>query len=73
MIGTPYKEYAERISEALEKKIPMPALEDRKEWDGFICPVSLMIISLIINLTADSSYSSMAVLHKEGGGYRFFC
>lgn len=29
--------------------------------------------SLIINLTADSSYSSMAVLHKEGGGYRFFC
>lgn len=41
-------------------------------WDGFICPVSLMIISLIINLTADSSYSSMAVLHKEGGGYRFF-
>ena len=30
VIGTPYKEYAERISEALEKKIPMPALEDRK-------------------------------------------
>ena len=33
VIGTPYKEYAERISEALEKKIPMPALEDRKEWE----------------------------------------
>ena len=33
VIGTPYKEYAERISEALEKKMPMPALEDRKEWE----------------------------------------
>ena len=33
VIGTPYKEYAERISEALEKKIPMPALEDRKGWE----------------------------------------
>ena len=33
VIGTPYKEYAERISEALEKKIPMPALEDRKEGE----------------------------------------
>ena len=33
VIGTPYKEYAERISEALEKKIPMPALGDRKEWE----------------------------------------
>ncbi len=33
VIGTPYKEYAERISEALEKKTPMPALEDRKGWE----------------------------------------
>ncbi len=29
VIGTPYKEYAERISEALEKRIRLPALEDR--------------------------------------------
>ncbi len=31
VIGTPYKEYAERISEALEKRIRIPALEDREE------------------------------------------
>ena len=30
VIGTPYKEYAERISEALEKRIQIPALEDRR-------------------------------------------
>lgn len=29
VIGTPYKEYAERISEALEKRIQIPAIEDR--------------------------------------------
>ena len=29
VIGTPYKEYAERISEALEKRIQIPVLEDR--------------------------------------------
>ena len=28
VIGTPYKEYAERISEALEKRIQIPAIED---------------------------------------------
>ena len=30
VIGIPYKEYAERISEALEKRIQIPALEDRR-------------------------------------------
>ena len=30
VIGTPYKEYAERISEALEKRIQIPAIEDRR-------------------------------------------
>ena len=30
VIGTPYKEYAERISEALEKSIQIPAIEDRR-------------------------------------------
>ena len=30
VIGTPYKEYAERISEALEKRIQIPTLEDRR-------------------------------------------
>ena len=34
VIGTPYKEYAERISEALEKKHTIcRLLEDRKEWE----------------------------------------
>ena len=33
VIGTPYKGYEQRICEALEKKTPMPALEDRKEWE----------------------------------------
>lgn len=41
-------------------------------WDGFTCPVSLMIISLIINWTADSSYSSMTVLHKKAVDTAFF-
>lgn len=41
-------------------------------WDGFTCPVSLMIISLIINRTADSSYSSMTVLHKKAVDTAFF-
>lgn len=30
VLGTPYKEYAERISEALEKRIQIPAIEDRR-------------------------------------------
>ena len=30
VIRTPYKEYAERISEALEKRIQIPAIEDRR-------------------------------------------
>ena len=30
VIGTPYKEYADRISEALEKRIQIPAIEDRR-------------------------------------------
>ena len=30
VIGTPYQEYAERISEALEKRIQIPAIEDRR-------------------------------------------
>lgn len=30
VIGTPYKEYAEKISEALEKRIQIPAIEDRR-------------------------------------------
>lgn len=30
VIGTPYKEYAERISEALEKRIQIPTIEDRR-------------------------------------------
>ena len=30
VIGTPYKEYAERISEALKKRIQIPAIEDRR-------------------------------------------
>ena len=30
VIGTPYKDYAERISEALEKRIQIPAIEDRR-------------------------------------------
>ena len=30
VIGTPYKEYAERISEALGKRIQIPAIEDRR-------------------------------------------
>ena len=30
VIGTPYKEYAKRISEALEKRIQIPAIEDRR-------------------------------------------
>ena len=30
VIGTPYKEYAERISEAMEKRIQIPAIEDRR-------------------------------------------
>lgn len=30
VIGTPYKEYAERISEVLEKRIQIPAIEDRR-------------------------------------------
>ena len=30
VIGTPYKEYAERINEALEKRIQIPAIEDRR-------------------------------------------
>lgn len=33
VIGTPYKGYEQRICEALEKKTPMPALEDRKGWE----------------------------------------
>lgn len=33
VIGTPYNEYAERISEALEKKITVPVLDDRGKSD----------------------------------------
>ena len=33
VIGTPYKGYEQRICESLEKKTPMPALEDRKGWE----------------------------------------
>lgn len=40
---------------------------------GVSYPVSLMIISLIINRTAGLSYSSMAAWHKKSGVCRFFC
>ena len=47
VIGTPYKEYAERISEALEKRIQIPILEDRGKENSQGTGNSEKIITLI--------------------------
>ena len=47
VIGTPYKEYAERISEALEKHIQIPAIEDRRRENLQETGNSEKIITLI--------------------------
>lgn len=47
VIGTPYKEYAERISEALEKRIQIPAIEDRRRENLQETGSSEKIITLI--------------------------
>ena len=47
VIGTPYKEYAERISEALEKRIQIPAIEDRRRENVQGTGNSEKIITLI--------------------------
>lgn len=47
VIGTPYKEYAERISEALEKRIQIPAIEDRRRENLQGTGNSKKIITLI--------------------------
>ena len=47
VIGTPYKEYAERISEALEKRIQIPAIEDRRRENLQETGNSEKIITLI--------------------------
>ena len=47
VIGTPYKEYAERISEALEKRIQIPILEDRGKENSQGTGNSGKIITLI--------------------------
>ena len=47
VIGTPYKEYAERISEALEKRIQIPAIEDRRRENLQGADNSEKIITLI--------------------------
>lgn len=47
VIGTPYKEYAERISEALEKRIQIPTLEDRRRENLQETGNSEKIITLI--------------------------
>lgn len=47
VIGTPYKEYAERISEALEKRIQIPTLEDRGKENSQGTGNSGKIITLI--------------------------
>lgn len=47
VIGTPYKEYAERISEALEKRIQIPAIEDRRRENLHKTGNSEKIITLI--------------------------
>ena len=47
VIGTPYKEYAERTSEALEKRIQIPAIEDRRRENLQETGNSEKIITLI--------------------------
>ena len=47
VLGTPYKEYAERISEALEKRIQIPAIEDRRRENLQETGNSEKIITLI--------------------------
>lgn len=47
VVGTPYKEYAERISEALEKRIQIPAIEDRRRENLQETGNSEKIITLI--------------------------
>ena len=47
VIGTPYKEYAEKISEALEKRIQIPAIEDRRRENLHKTGNSEKIITLI--------------------------
>ena len=47
VIGTPYKEYAERISEALEKHIQIPTIEDRRRENLQGTGNSKKIITLI--------------------------
>ena len=47
VIGTPYKEYAERISEALEKRIQIPTIEDRRRENLQETGNSEKIITLI--------------------------
>ena len=47
VIGTPYKEYAERISEALEKRIQIPAIEDRRRENLHKTGNSEKIITLL--------------------------
>ena len=49
VIGTPYKDYAQRISEALEEKCRMPTLEDRRGLgnDSIIKDQKAQVVTLI--------------------------
>lgn len=63
VIGTPYKEYAERISEALEKRIRIPALEDRGKENLQGIGNSEKIITLIGEPVTTTSLA--ALIEKE--------
>ena len=63
VIGTPYKEYAERISEALEKRIRLPALEDREKENLQGTGNSEKIITLIGEPVTTTSLA--ALIEKE--------
>lgn len=63
VIGTPYKEYAERISEALEKRIRIPALEDRGKENLQGTGNSEKIITLIGEPVTTTSLA--ALIEKE--------
>ena len=63
VIGTPYKEYAERISEALEKRIRLPALEDRGKENLQGTGNSEKIITLIGEPVTTTSLA--ALIEKE--------
>ena len=63
VIGTPYKEYAERISEALEKRIQIPAIEDRRRENLQGTGNSEKIITLIGEPVTIGSLA--AIIEKE--------